>query len=166
MQVNKSPGMVSGFRVCLVEYKFLWFTFYSRRKIKVYPGYFIDKNSNKIVLENAIVKSIYRPKRDTWYHIYLYYPDKKVVDIIFHDKVGYHENHRRVGAVLINNKKRVRPFKQFGDYLIWDNPSVQKIKNLTMLDDVKIITRGFKTILSHQDKIIEKLQKNKDKLCK
>jgi len=152
-------GKISGFQVHLIEYKFLWFTFYSRHKLRIFPGYFIDKNGDRIILENAIVKNIYRPKRNTWYYTYLHYPDKKITDIIFHDKAGYYENHLRISAVLINNKGRVRPFLQHGSRFTFTNPLVQKLKNLSMPKHCKVITES-------SGNISEWLSQSKESSCK
>ena len=100
--------IIDGFQVQLIEYKFLWLTFYSRRKLRICPGYFIDKNGNKIVLENKIVKSIYRPKPNIMYYIYLHYYNK-VFDVVFHNEANCYENHLRIASIYINKKRRVRP---------------------------------------------------------
>lgn len=157
---DKTKGMVSGFQIRLVKYKFLWFTFHSRYTIRIFPGYFI-KNNKKIILENMIKKSIYKPGLNTWYHVYLYYHDK-VIDIIFHDKVGNYENYKRICSIFVNRKRRIQPFIQYRNEFLWVKPPVQKIKNLTVPHEIKVIKKTLKEILSQQDKIIEKLQEEKN----
>jgi len=155
-------GKIDGLGIELVSYKFLWRTFCSRHKLRVRPGYFIDKNGDKIVLENEIVKSIYKPKVDTWYYVYLYY-HRKVADIIFHDKIDNYANYHRIASILINKKRRIEPFKQCTERFEFIRPPVQTLKNLTAPDDIEIIKRMLKKPLDSQYKDIKNLSETEDK---
>ncbi len=140
--IDNPIGKIEGLFVELVSYKFLWFTFYSRYKLRIHPGYFIDKNGDKIILENEIIKSIYILKPDTWYHVYLYY-HHKVADIIFHDKVDAYANYHRIASILINKKRRIEPFKQCIEWFEFINPPVQKLKNLSAPFSCEVICKGW-----------------------
>ena len=137
---------IKGFWIKLLSWKFLWFTFHSRHRLRIHPGYFIDKNGNKIVLEKEMIRSIYRPKPNTWYHIYVVYTHRNIIDIQFSRNLfGFNcfPLCRRVWSIFINKKRRIQPFKQYEDWFTFIKPPVQKLKKLTMPDGVQIITKGY-----------------------
>jgi len=118
--IVEPEGVINGFQVCIKEYKFLWFTWHSKHKLIIFPGYFI-KGSKRVISKKPIYKSIWNPGKNTWYHIYLYYHDE-VIDVVFHDKVGDYENYKRVFSVCTNEKKHIRPFVQHINEFIFTPP--------------------------------------------
>lgn len=111
---------ILGLRVVLTERKFLWFSFYSKRELKITPGYFHNENKEKITLKEELIKSIHKPKSHTWYHVYLLYKNKSITDVIFDDILYKRDcslfKYKRVASIFVNKKKRIQPFTQVGDW--------------------------------------------------
>lgn len=152
MQTDKRfkelAGFIDDFQVQVISYKFLWFTFYSRHKLRVYPGYLIDNNGDKVVLENEMIRKIKRPLKNTWYHAYLSCKKGIVIDVLFDKNLCKNSDFffcKRIMSVLINKRRRIQPFVQCGEW--FTSPNFKKIpiqKSLTVPPSVKVTYNYFK----------------------
>jgi len=116
--MNKLEGYMSGFRCYVKKYKFLCFSWNSKNKIIVAPGYFI-KNGKKIALKKPIQKMIFRPGKNTWYHIYLHYYDN-VIDVLLSTKIDDYEYHKRIQSICTNKKGRIQAYTPYEDIFVFE----------------------------------------------
>ena len=111
MPINHIDGLIAEV-FCL---KILNFVFYSKNKIKVSSGYFINEKRKKIILEEEIVRKILKPQKQTWYDIFVVYQEGKIFDVVFSCDQrwdDYYDNYKKIASIYINAKRRIQPIVQ------------------------------------------------------